>query len=68
MVLTITAIVLAVKAYLLAHGVSIGAAAILAAVTAAMCGQDPIKAAMKKGASRAAADLLSDAIKHVLKG
>lgn len=68
MVLTITAIVLAVKAYLLAHGVSIGAAAIIAAILAVKSGEDPIKAAMKKGASSAAADLLSDAIKHVLKG
>lgn len=66
MILTITAIVLAVKAYLLAHGLSIGAAAILAAVNASINGKDPFKAAMSKGASAAAASLLVDAIKHVM--
>lgn len=68
MALTFAAIILAIKAYLLAHGASISAFAIVAAVKAALSGKDPVKAAIQRGASVAAADLLADAIKHVLKG
>lgn len=66
MVLTLTAIILAVKAYFLAHGASIGALAIVAGVKAAMSGRDPVKAAISRGASAAAADLLNDFLKNLL--
>ncbi|WP_207680106.1 hypothetical protein [Desulfonema magnum] len=50
----------AVKAYFVLHGVHIATTAIMAGLWAMIEGKDISKAAVKKGATSAAADLLDD--------
>ena len=54
------ALLAAVKAYLVYHGIQIGMAAILAGYRAHRRGDDVVSAAIEAGASRAAAYALQD--------
>ncbi len=58
------AIVVAVKAYFAAHGLSIGVAAMRAGYKAHRNGDDVVSAAIEAGATRAAACLLQDSLRR----
>ncbi|OUD15661.1 hypothetical protein [Thioflexithrix psekupsensis] len=53
-------LLVAIKAYLIAHGTAIATKIIIAAIIAWMAGNSPKKAALKAGATESAADLLQD--------
>jgi hypothetical protein len=59
------AILVAIKGYFLAHGLSIGMAAIKAGYRAHRNGEDVVDAAIRAGATSAAADLLRDGLRRL---
>lgn len=58
------AILVAIKGYFLAHGVSIGVSALNAGYRAHKNGEDVVDAAIRAGATRAAAFVLKDALRR----
>ena len=58
---------IAIKGYFLAHGVNIGIAALQAGYKAHKNGEDVVNAAIKAGATKAAAFVLQDALRRFVR-